>query len=207
MCLILLSANCFAKTKYFRGSTDVTTKIEIYNLYTESITGVSIVPNKINLKLLADKSGFEREDVHLIIETDIPSGIANVPDVSIDVPYSIELVQNDAHCINNNFLNDAVDFSATQSANPIFVSTLINNVGSGSDNYQFVGVGSSNGSVVVDDFAETDSLSNGLLVKKNTHKVELSFLTISDIAQAMPSGSAMNTECAGSLSFSVTIGL
>ncbi len=206
LCLVVLSFNCFAaKTKYYRGSTDVSSYIDISNLYTQSITNVSIEPSDINLTLLPDQSGFEKEQVNLIIETDIPATLADIPDVNVTVPYQVELSANQAICINNNFSETLVDFSASQSTNPTFVTAGIQNVGSGSESHQFDGVGEA-ASVLVSDLAETYS-SDSQQFKKNTHKINLDFLTLAEIAQAMPSKSAMNTECTGSLTFSVTIGL
>ncbi len=203
--IALFTFSAHSATKSYEDSIRINSTIDIVELYTQAITDVRFLPDQIELTASSDYKKFEKEVVELIIETDIP---AQASGEKLRIPYTVELVTNQASCVNSNFSSQSADFSADQSINPTFVSININNVGSGSDSYTFSGVGPTNGKIATDDFFETyTSPSSSVELKKNTHQLELDFLSFYDIGSAMPSGSALNTECTGSLVFAISIGL
>ncbi len=201
--ITLITFSAHSATKSYEDSIRVKTTIDIVEIYTQAITDVRFSPDTIELAIASDNSGFEKiTDVELIIETDIP---VQVSGEKLAIPYTIELVTNQAQCVHSQYTHQAADFSADQSVNPTFVSVNIDKVGSGNKSHTFSGI---NEKVATDDFLETYiSSSSAVEFKKNTHNVELDFLSFNEIGSAMPSGSALNTECTGSLAFAISVGL
>lgn len=207
ICLFVLifTSNAHSAVKRYEENIRIQSLIDVSKLYTQSITDVRIIPANINLKLTSDGSGFESEIADLIIETDIPNQVSGV---TLNVPYKVELTENKSECVNQLYPMDRVDFSESQKINPKFATVTINNVGSGSDSHIYTGVGNVDGVASVGNFSSVHTPSGGNVeMKKSTHRLNLDFLAFNSIASSMPTGSYLNTECSGSLLFTVTVGI
>ena len=207
ICLFVLvfTSNVHSAVKRYEENIRIQSLIDVSKLYTQSITDVKIIPANLDLKLTSNGSGFESEVANLIIETDIPNQVLGV---TLNVPYKVELTENKSECVNQLYPMNRVDFSASQKVNPTFATVTINNVGSGSDSHVYTGIGSIDGIASVENFSSVHVPSGGSLeLKKSTHRLNLDFLAFNSIASAMPTGSYLNTECSGSLLFTVTVGI
>ncbi|MFA0557660.1 MULTISPECIES: hypothetical protein [unclassified Vibrio] len=203
--ILVFTSNVNSAVKRYEEKIRIQSEVDVSKLYTQSITDIKMIPDNINLKVMSDGSRFESETVSLVIETDIPNQVSGV---TLNVPYRVELTENKAECANRIYPSNKVDFSASQKMNPTFVAVKISKVGSGSNDYTYTGIGSHDGVTSVNDFSEVYIPSGGIIeMKKNTHQLNLDFLAFNSIASIMPTGSALNTECSGSLLFTVTVGI
>ncbi|WP_286300058.1 hypothetical protein [Vibrio apostichopi] len=105
ICLLVISFNVNAAFKVL----NITTSIDISNIYTNAIKSVEFVPSTLDLIPTDDKTKFSDTNTMLIVETDIPKEI-------VGIPYLISLVKNDASCI---------DYSGNVSQQDEFVSLTI----------------------------------------------------------------------------------
>ncbi|WP_455291448.1 hypothetical protein [Vibrio parahaemolyticus] len=206
ICLFVLvfTSNVHSAVKRYEENIRIQSIIDVSKLYTQSITDVKIIPANLDLKLTSNGSAFESEVADLIIETDIPNQVLGVV---LNVPYKVELTENKSECVNQLYPMNRVDFSASQKVNPTFTTVTINNIGSGNDSHLYTGVGSIDGVASVENFSSVYVPSGGGEMKKSTHRLNLDFLAFNSIASAMPTGSYLNTECNGTLLFTVTVGI
>ncbi|OEF22526.1 hypothetical protein A1Q5_15740 [Aliivibrio logei 5S-186] len=98
--LMFFTANSHADT----SALDLSTNIDINNLYSDSITKVEFIPSTITLDVSSDKRKFEEAESTLRITTDIPKNISGIS-------YLTTLIKNDSFCTDySGITNQQVDF-------------------------------------------------------------------------------------------------
>ncbi len=83
-----ISTNCSALQEMLQ----VTTTIDINNLYVDSIVGVVFEPARLNLNINDEKTAFSDQITTLKISTDIPKEVSSVS-------YTSTLINNSANCL------------------------------------------------------------------------------------------------------------
>lgn len=76
--LLFISMSTGATSK----SLNVTTSVDISQLYVDSITSVEFIPDVLNLTSTQDKSRFDEVNTTLIVETDIPPELSGIGYIS-----------------------------------------------------------------------------------------------------------------------------
>ncbi|NOH79974.1 hypothetical protein F0231_09495 [Vibrio sp. RE86] len=103
--LALISLSAHAEHKVI----NISTSIDVNNLYANSINSLVFEPSRLELEVSADKTRFKTTSSTLKVETSIPKEVNNIA-------YVAGLIRNDTTC---------KDYSGFESSQPDFVSVSI----------------------------------------------------------------------------------
>lgn len=190
-CLYLLAFVTFGA---FPLSKDlkVETTINLKELYGGSITKVGFSPDKLDLEIKADKSGFESASSQLNIETSIPKDVAAIG-------YTVQLEKNEAYC----FAYDDTKTVISSSSTPVsshFVAVEISELpSSGCTSAGNVDIAADGTKKSYADFCGNDNT-----YKTSEHKVTLSFKPFSYLLNINP---ILPRKCGGDLLFKIEVAL